>query len=87
MQVAGDLLARALDAIVQALVLAGLLAGGVIWTLKRGKAIDPRDAKTIERLERDMRRLLDGQHELGERVSTIEGQLRGARQRRDSHGG
>ena len=91
MQVAAtDLLATALEAIIQAIVLATLLAGGVIWTLKRGKSIDPRDGQ-IKRLENDlaevrddMRRLLDVVTKQGLQVANIEGQLGRLKQRRDA---
>ena len=71
MQVASDLLATALEAIIQALVLIGVLAGAVIWQTKR-RPIDPRDQLT-KQLNDDITKLTEAVHELGERVSYLEG--------------
>ena len=74
MQVASDLLTTALEAIIQALALAVLLAGAVIWQMKRGK--DPRD-QLVKQLNEDIGHLTEAVREQGQRISYLEGRSNG----------
>jgi len=74
-QVASDLLGTALEGLVQALVLIGVLAGAVVWQSKR-KSSDPRD-QLAKQLNSDLGKLTEAVHELGERISYLEGKSNG----------
>lgn len=74
MQVASDLLATAIEAIIQALALAGILAGAVIWQMKRGR--DPRD-QLVKQLNEDIEHLTEAVREQGQRISYLEGKANG----------
>lgn len=74
MQVALDLLGTAIEAIIQALVLIGVLAGAVVWQMKRGK--DPRD-QLVKQLNEDIQHLTEAVQEQGQRISYLEGRSNG----------
>lgn len=75
MQVASDLLGTALEGLVQALVLIGVLAGALVLQSKR-KTTDPRD-QLIKQLNSDLAKAAEAIHELGERISFLEGKFNG----------
>lgn len=76
MQVASDLLATAIEAIIQALVLIGILTGAVVWQAKRGKKEDPRD-QLVKQLNEDIHNLTQAVREQGQRISYLEGRSNG----------
>lgn len=76
MQVASDLLMTAIEAIIQALALAAILAGAVVWQMKRGK--DPRD-QLVKQLNQDTASLAEAVREQGQRISYLEGRSNGQR--------
>lgn len=75
MQVA-DLLATALEAIIQALVLIGALTGAVVWQTKRSGKEDPRDT-LVKQLNEDIGEIAKAIQEQGERISFLEGRSNG----------
>lgn len=66
----------AIEAIIQALALAAILAGAVVWQMKRGK--DPRD-QLVKQLNQDIASLTEAVREQGQRISYLEGRSNGQR--------
>lgn len=76
MQVASDVLTVAIEAIIQALVLIGVLTGAVVWQMKRSGRENPTD-QLIKQLNGDIEHLTEAVQELGQRVSYLEGRSNG----------
>ena len=76
MQVASDLLATAIEAIIQALVLIGALTGAVVWQARRTNKQDPGD-ELLKQLNRDVQHLTEAIQEQGQRISYLEGKANG----------